>query len=179
MDQTYEGWKNPYRDAYIWLKGEILDIKGISDALTGRDTVVKQQSSLMSKKRSDQAELDKLNQGKKSLKNFFKTKSGKENDIISLQAAIEVAAKDLEDYNSLINFLTIYHGQIAIPKFKKEKANQYYKMLHYFSVKEISNSHLSATLWHSLLEVCTNVWDDQDTWVWLLAYQILIIILLN
>ena len=41
MDATYEGWKNPYRDAYIWLKGELIEIKGISDALYGREQVVK------------------------------------------------------------------------------------------------------------------------------------------
>lgn len=80
MDTTYEGWKNPYKDAYIWLKGELIDMKGISDALAGRDAVVKNQSVVMNKKRSDQAELDKLNAGKKSVKNFFKSKAAKEND---------------------------------------------------------------------------------------------------
>ena len=123
MDQTYEGWKNPYRDAYIWLKGELIDMKGISDALAGREAVVKAQSNVMSKKRSDQAELDKLNQGKKSMKNFFKSKSAKENDMVNLQSNIELANKDLEDYSKLINFLTIYHGQVAVPKFKNGKAN--------------------------------------------------------
>ena len=53
MDATYEGWKNPYREAYIWLKGELIDIRGISDALAGRDVVIKAQSNIMSKKRSD------------------------------------------------------------------------------------------------------------------------------
>ena len=37
MDQTYENWKNPYKEAYLWLKGELLDLKGLSDALNGRD----------------------------------------------------------------------------------------------------------------------------------------------
>lgn len=68
------------------------------------------QSQLASKKRSDQAELDKLNTGKKSIKNFFKSKTTKENDMVNLQSSIELANKDLEDYTKLINFLTIYHG---------------------------------------------------------------------
>ena len=55
------------------------------------------------------------------MKNFFKSKSGKENEILNLQAAIEAANRDIEDYKKLVNFLTIYHGQIALPKFKKEK----------------------------------------------------------
>ena len=41
IDTTYKGWKNPYKEAYIWLKGELLDLKGINDALLGRDQVVK------------------------------------------------------------------------------------------------------------------------------------------
>lgn len=54
IDSTSTSWKNPYKDAYIWLKGEILDIKGVADAIAGRDFVVKQQSSTESKRRSDQ-----------------------------------------------------------------------------------------------------------------------------
>jgi hypothetical protein len=53
MDETYRGWKNPFKDAYYWLKGELLDLKGINEALLGREQVVKQQSSAESKKRSD------------------------------------------------------------------------------------------------------------------------------
>jgi hypothetical protein len=54
MDETYIGWKNPYKDAYLWLKGELLDLRGINEALLGREQVVKQQSAAESKKRSDQ-----------------------------------------------------------------------------------------------------------------------------
>ena len=32
---------------------------------------------------------------------------------------------DVEDYRKLINFVTIYHGQLAIDKFKKAKLLQY------------------------------------------------------
>ena len=42
IDNTTRSWKNPYKDMYIWLKGELLDIKGLSDAIIGRESVVKQ-----------------------------------------------------------------------------------------------------------------------------------------
>mmetsp|Transcript_23538 Transcript_23538/g.23197 ORF Transcript_23538/g.23197 Transcript_23538/m.23197 type:complete len:343 (+) Transcript_23538:334-1362(+) len=29
MDNTASGWRNPYKDIYIWLKGELLDLAGI------------------------------------------------------------------------------------------------------------------------------------------------------
>lgn len=37
MDNTHRGWKNPYKDAYLWIKGELLDLKGINEALLGRE----------------------------------------------------------------------------------------------------------------------------------------------
>ena len=48
----------------------------------------------------------------------------------NLQTAIENANKDIEDYKKLIDFLTVYHGQVAIQKFKSEKARNYLKLLH-------------------------------------------------
>lgn len=44
-DRFTSSWKslrNPYKDAYIWLKGELLDLKGLNEALAGRENVVKQ-----------------------------------------------------------------------------------------------------------------------------------------
>jgi len=53
MDVVSKQWKNSYKDAYMWFKSELLDIKGLADALAGREHVVKQQSATESKKRSD------------------------------------------------------------------------------------------------------------------------------
>ena len=55
---------------------------------------------------------------------------------------------EIEEYRKLINFITIYQGQLAIDKFKRIKVEQYMKMLNNLSVKEISNAHLQATLAH-------------------------------
>ena len=81
-ETTYKGLRNPFKEAYLLLKGELLDLKGMSDALHGRELVVKQQSTTESKKRSDQQEIEKLSQGKTTLKSIFKSKSGKENEIL-------------------------------------------------------------------------------------------------
>ena len=132
IDRYATQWKNirnPFRDAYYWLKGELLDLKGLNEALSGRETVVKQQSATESKKRSDQQELEKLSQGKTTLKSLFKSKSSKETEILSLQATIEMCNKDIEDYKKLVSFLTVYHGEVAIQKFKKEKGKQYLRLL--------------------------------------------------
>ncbi len=97
--------------------------------------------------------MEKLSQGKTTLKSIFKSSSSKQSEITNLQTAIEIANKDVQDYKKLIHFLTIYHGQVAIQKFKKEKSVQYLRLIHNMSVKEISNSHMQATFWHSMLEL--------------------------
>ena len=78
VDATFKGLRNPYKEAYLMLKGELLDLKGMSDALAGRESVVKMMSATESKKRDNQTELEKLSQGKTTLKSIFKSKSSKE-----------------------------------------------------------------------------------------------------
>jgi len=97
----------------------MLDIQGMIDAIKGRENVMKKQINCESKRRDDQEELEKLSLGKTTLKSFFKSKTGKEQDMIGLQARIEAANVDIEEYRKLINFITIYHGQMAIEKFKR------------------------------------------------------------
>lgn len=70
-----------------------------------------------------------------------------------MKASIEISDQEIADFRKLISFMTIYHGQVAIPKFKQAKTKMYMKALNSFCVKEISNAHLSATLYHSMLEI--------------------------
>ena len=93
-----------------------------------------------------------MSEGKKTLKSVFKSKSKKEESIVKLNEDIEKAQKDVEEYKVLINFVTIYHGLIAIPKFKQSKVKHYMKSLNNFCVKEITNAHFLATLYHDILE---------------------------
>jgi hypothetical protein len=39
---AYNQVNNPFRDAYIWIKGEQLDMKGMLDALIGREGIMRQ-----------------------------------------------------------------------------------------------------------------------------------------
>jgi hypothetical protein len=39
---AYNQVNNPFRDAYIWIKGEQLDMKGMLDALVGREGIMRQ-----------------------------------------------------------------------------------------------------------------------------------------
>ena len=152
VDEGAAKWKNSYTDAYLWIKGEYLDVKGMHEALMGREGTMKAMLATEQKKRDNSKELQKLSEGKKTLKSVFKSKTQKESNILTLKASLEIADQEIEDFRKLIQFLTIYHGQVAIPKFKLAKSKLFLKALNNFCVREISNSHLSATLYHSLLE---------------------------
>lgn len=142
---------NPYADAYIWLKGEQLDMKGLLGALIGRETVMRSQMAMEQKRRDNQSELDKLEMNKTSFKNFFKSKNSKDQSKLTLKADIEAANHTIEDYRKLVNFITIQHGHMTIDKFKGHKVDHYKRMLRSFSVREITNCHISANLCHSIL----------------------------
>lgn len=59
-----------------------------------------------------------MSEGKKTLKSVFKSKSKKDESIVKINVAIEQGTKDVEDFKELIKFVTIYHGLVAIPKYK-------------------------------------------------------------
>ena len=83
--------------------------------------------------------------------NFWKSKSSKESEAVTLSAQVDAAEQEVQDFKVLINWLTVYHGKEAVPTFKREKAALYLKMVSGVTVKEISNAHLTATLFHELL----------------------------
>jgi hypothetical protein len=62
----------------------MLDIQGMIDALKGREKIMKKMIEKEGTRRDDQEELEKLSLGKTTLKSFFKSKSGKEQDILNL-----------------------------------------------------------------------------------------------
>lgn len=81
--------KNPMKEMYLWAKGEYLDIKGMTDAMAGRDQMLKTKKSAESSLLATQSELQKLTLGKTTLKSFFKSKSGKENSMLKRQTEVE------------------------------------------------------------------------------------------
>ncbi len=78
------------------------------NAIKGRNDVIRRLAESESKKRDEQEELDKLTMGKTTLKSFFKSKEGKENDIKLLQKSIKTCDFLIEEYKKLINFITVY-----------------------------------------------------------------------
>jgi len=144
---------NPYVEAYVWFKNELYTAESMLDALNGVAAVQKACINCEKKKQSDQTELDKLQQGKTTFKSLLKSSSAKQESIAKLCDNIERANLDIQEYKALNNFLTIYHGQVSIDKFKKEKHRMYMRALNVFSIREVQNSHKHAVFFHGFLDL--------------------------
>ena len=153
ITENIEKWRNPFKEAWLGLRRELLDVKSMMNAMNGRATLEQTQTKAEQKQREKKTELEKMTLGKTTLKSFFKSKSTISKDIDAYSAAIQQLDVDIDHYKQLVNFITIYHGQIAIEKFKRIKQTAYYKLLNAQSTREISNAHLHATLAHSILEL--------------------------
>ena len=60
ISETIKAYKNPFTECMLWIRGEMLDIQGMIDAMNGRQSVMKRQIATENKKRDDQEELEKL-----------------------------------------------------------------------------------------------------------------------
>ena len=65
--------------------------------------------------------IEKLQEGKTTLKSLFKNKAQKESKASRMEEGIKLMDKEIEGFKSLIKFLTIYHGHVNIPKFLVSK----------------------------------------------------------
>ena len=146
-------FKNPFLEAALWIRGEMLDIAGMINSFKASDEVVAELRENEREKISETEELAKLRVGKATLKSFFKSAAEKEKDIKRLEKSLVQCDKEIEEYKQLIDFITIVQGRLAIDKFKRDKHRQYQRMLHLMSVRSVSNAHLSAELAARILDL--------------------------
>ena len=69
--------KNPYVEFYNWVKGECDDIESLYESIKARDDLTTTKQKVESKKKSEEKELEKLNQGKRTFKTLLKSSSGR------------------------------------------------------------------------------------------------------
>lgn len=87
--------KNPYKEYYYWVKGEIYDIQALLDCLEGLNRLRKQKEKLESKKKSDDQTLEKLKSGKKTLKTIFTGEAKKEQLVTTMTNDLDVIDRDI------------------------------------------------------------------------------------
>lgn len=147
MEHMVDNQKNPFDEMYHWIKGEIYDIKAIQAAINQKDSFEKLLKRTESKKTNTQQDLENVNQSRKTLRTIFKTEKDASSMLTTIESVSTLgsitlqAEKELENLAVLIDIITIYLGEQAIPQFKKEKLKIYHKLMQQFTVMEINNAH--------------------------------------
>lgn len=96
ITENIDKWRNPFKDAYLQLRNELLNIKAMMSAMQGRMDQEVLQTKTESRQRDKKVELEKMTLGKTTLKSFFKSKSTINKDIDSYTAAIQQMDVDIE-----------------------------------------------------------------------------------
>lgn len=130
----------PVRTLKLWVKYEQLDIQAILEAIEIRHQLQQKRSSHVQKNLDFQAELEKLNQGKNSLKTLFSTKDGKVSRITELTRKIADGQKEVECLDAYLRLVILQISQAMIPYFKKDKALLYNDLLNTLARQNLANA---------------------------------------
>lgn len=136
LRHTIENLKNPYVDFFHWCKGELYDIRAMKEAMMTRDNLEQQKLRMITSQKSQQRNLQSLQDGKKNVNTLFKN----QNDVTHLSNRLDQNDKLIKDLASLKDIISIYLVERFIPVFKKEKSLMYKRMISQFSVIEKNNS---------------------------------------
>lgn len=96
ITENIEKWRNPFKEAYMMLRNELLNIKAMMNAMQGRTNQEVLMTKTEARQRDKKTELEKMTLGKTTLKSFFKSKSTITKDIDSYTAAIQQMDVDID-----------------------------------------------------------------------------------
>lgn len=125
FENLKESLVNPMDTLYYWVKGEIYDVKALMVSISQRETIEKQIKKTKQKKADTSEDLDKMQEGKTTVRTMFKNTS----DTSSMQKQVEVSDREIENLSLLFDLITIYLGEEVIPAFKRRKAAVYKQVM--------------------------------------------------
>jgi len=143
---------NTFQDFYHWIRCELADLECVQEAIAEKERIMQTKIKLESKKKSEQSELDSLNNGKKLLKNIFKSASTIQSRVTALGHSIENIEKEIQEYNLVVKMLDYNIAENIIPKFKTMQVSNYFKFLNHLAKSEVNNCAALTTFWGDLMK---------------------------
>lgn len=141
-------YSNTFKDFYFWIISTLGDVEAAIDAVNGRDKVVNNRVKLINKQKSEKAELEGINNKKKTLKSLFQSASSKQNRAVFLNSDIEKLGTDIEELEVIVKMINCYIAQNIIPVFKEAQIKEYYEFLNFLARREINNSAATVSFWN-------------------------------
>ena len=134
-----------------WIKGEILELQCLLECISRKEGIEANRSKALSNVKNNKETVDKMNQGKFTLKGLFKSQTGKATETQNILQSISQSEKDIQNYEIIKNYLIIYIAEIAIPAYKALRQGNYLRAMAAFCSQEISNASTQSTTWSDFL----------------------------
>ena len=90
-------------------------------AISEKENCVTRKQNAVKKLSSDRDIIKKMEEGKFVLKNVFKGKNNKAKEKDLILERISQTERDIENWDTIKRFLTVYLAEIAIPDFRNSK----------------------------------------------------------
>lgn len=156
---------NPFTAFKNWLEEETLDVEAMIIAIKQINELINNEEKLRQKLDSIESDLQKLEAGKKNLKDFFK----KKDDVIAgKQKEKDETTEKVNSLNSIIKIVA-ENMENQIEEFRNEKTQSYYRSLKIFAILQRESNKVIRELWNmvrdALNDVAPNIGDSNEEYV--------------
>lgn len=155
LDTLGKELQNPFKHIRNWIKGEVMNLESLMAAIGEKESCDVRKQAAVKKLCADRELNMKLSEGKFTIKAAFKSKSGKARQQQEVLERIAQRQRDIENWDKIKRFLTVYLAEIAIPDFKKKKVQKYITCMSNFSNDELINAKKHQGCWGDFYDLTT------------------------
>ena len=102
-----------------------MNLESLMSAIGEKESCDVRKANVIKRLASERETIQKLGQGKFTLKTMFKSKNGKARQQAVILGRIAQRERDIENWDIIKKFLIVHLAEIAIPEFRQRKVAKY------------------------------------------------------
>lgn len=132
----------------MWVKGEAWCLEALVEAVNDKNKCDTRKKATEAEIVSLTETINKLNAGKFTFGTMFKGDAGKKEDAVQKETVRSELMKDVQLYDVLKKYLTIYLATVAIPNYKKQRTEAYVRAMGRMADGEVRNAENTYGCWN-------------------------------
>ena len=152
LDAMILGHVDPVTHLRNWVKGEVLALQSLISVTVVKSGMLNNRREKVKAIQDLQKDIDELNAGKFKVRGIFKNENEKKELASRIGMTRAEKQRELENYDALITFLTVYMGTSAIPAFKQQRVDAYLRAMINMSSQEVGNANNAMEYWANFQE---------------------------
>ena len=143
---------NPFVHINHWVKGEVWCLEALNEAIAQRDAIDGRKRDCEKEIASLTETINKLNANKftfGSMKSMFSSEAAKKEDALKKETVRSELQKDMNLFDILKKYLTIYLATVAIPNYKKQRIESYVRAMGRMADAEVRNAENTYDCWNN------------------------------